>query len=77
MSKMSFTPAQQDAIEADGGSVIVSAAAGSGKTRVLVERLLRHVAEGGDITEYLVITYTKAAAAERRPPFFRYFREGR
>jgi ATP-dependent exoDNAse (exonuclease V) beta subunit len=44
----------------------VSAAAGSGKTRVLVERLMRHVAEGADIDGFLVITYTRAAAAELR-----------
>jgi len=50
-----------------GGELLVSAAAGSGKTRVLVERLLDRVAgEGLDIDRFLVITYTKAAAAELR-----------
>ena len=47
--------------------MLVSAAAGSGKTRVLVERLLDRVTrEGIDIDRFLVITYTKAAAAELR-----------
>ena len=41
MSEMQFTPSQEDAIRADGGAIIVSAAAGSGKTRVLVERVIR------------------------------------
>ena len=50
-----------------GGGLLVSAAAGSGKTRVLVERLLARVeGEGLDIDRFLVITYTKAAAAELR-----------
>ena len=45
----------------------MSAAAGSGKTRVLVERLLNRVEhEGIDVDRFLVITYTRAAAAELR-----------
>ena len=59
-----FTPEQEAAINTSKGPILVSAGAGSGKTRVLVERLLRMLGEGGDITEYLIITYTKAAAAE-------------
>ena len=38
-AKIQFTPAQAAAIQARGGSLLVSAAAGSGKTRVLVERV--------------------------------------
>lgn len=58
---------QQRAVSDDGGAVLVSAAAGSGKTRVLVERLLERVSvRGADIDRFLVITYTKAAAAELR-----------
>ena len=64
MAEFSPTPSQKSAIETSGRSVLVSAAAGSGKTRVLTERLLRSVCEGGNIDEYLVITFTKAAAAE-------------
>jgi ATP-dependent helicase/nuclease subunit A len=64
-----FTPAQFAAITARGGNLLVSAGAGSGKTRVLVERLLRYVSEdedGCDITGFLIITYTRAAADELR-----------
>lgn len=63
-NSFSFTPQQEAAIKTKDGPILVSAGAGSGKTRVLVQRLLRMLEEGGDITEYLVITYTKAAAAE-------------
>ena len=63
----SLTTEQQAAVDNRGGGLLVSAAAGSGKTRVLVERLLARVAgEGLDIDRFLVITYTKAAAAELR-----------
>ena len=64
-----FTPSQRLAIESTGGAVLVSAAAGSGKTRVLTERLIRRVADVErpvDIDRFLVITYTRAAAAELR-----------
>jgi len=63
----SLTEEQQAAVDNRGGGLLVSAAAGSGKTRVLVERLLARVSgEGADIDRFLVITYTKAAAAELR-----------
>ena len=62
----SLTEEQQAAVDNRGGGLLVSAAAGSGKTRVLVERLLARVEEGVDIDRFLVITYTKAAAAELR-----------
>ena len=62
-----LTQEQRRAVEDRGGCALVSAAAGSGKTRVLVERLLdRVVREGLDIDRFLVITYTRAAAAELR-----------
>ena len=62
-----FTEGQTLAIESRGEAVLVSAAAGSGKTRVLTERLMRRVTqEGCDIDSFLVITYTRAAAAELR-----------
>ncbi|MGN1112204.1 MAG: UvrD-helicase domain-containing protein, partial [Acutalibacteraceae bacterium] len=64
-----WTPAQKDAINAKGGSVIVSAAAGSGKTAVLVERVISRVTDPDnktDIDKLLIVTYTKAAAAEMR-----------
>ncbi len=61
-----LTPEQHTAVYDRGEGLLVSAAAGSGKTRVLVERLLARVEEGADIDRFLVITYTKAAAAELR-----------
>ncbi len=69
MSKMEFTPAQQDAIDAAGGSVIVSAAAGSGKTRVLVQRVIKRLTDAESpisADRLLIVTFTKAAAAEMR-----------
>ena len=64
---MKWTDDQLCAIKARGSSLLVSAAAGSGKTAVLVERLLRRIEEERlDITDFLVITYTKAAASELR-----------
>ncbi len=67
--KRNWTPAQTDAINAQGGAVIVSAAAGSGKTAVLVERVLSRItnpASRVDIDKLLVVTYTNAAAAEMK-----------
>ena len=63
-----LTPSQQSAVDNEGGGLLVSAAAGSGKTRVLVERLFRHVLgeEQCHVDDFLIITYTRAAAAELR-----------
>ena len=62
-----LTDEQKKIVDDRGGELLVSAAAGSGKTRVLVERLLDRVTEEGlDLDRFLVITYTKAAAAELR-----------
>ncbi|MGI6153964.1 MAG: UvrD-helicase domain-containing protein [Christensenellaceae bacterium] len=63
---MKRTDKQRRAIEADSRHIIVSAAAGSGKTSVLTERILRLVGRGADIRSMLVMTFTKAAAAEMR-----------
>lgn len=61
-----LTREQRAAVENRGGNLLVSAAAGSGKTRVLVERLMGWVERGEDIDRFLVITFTNAAAAELR-----------
>ena len=62
-----FTPEQQKAIETLDKSVLVSAAAGSGKTSVLVERIISIILEGkADVDEMLVVTFTNAAASEMR-----------
>ena len=64
-----LTQQQRSAVENRGGPLLVSAAAGSGKTKVLVERLLSYLLDETapcQIDDFLVITYTKAAAAELR-----------
>ena len=66
MPEIDATPSQRAAIESRGSAVLVSAGAGSGKTRVLTERLLRYIEDGKDIDGFLVITFTRAAAAELR-----------
>lgn len=64
---MAWSGAQLEAIEARGQNLLVAAAAGSGKTSVLVERIIRRVLSGeGDIDRLLVVTFTNAAAAEMR-----------
>ena len=66
---VTFTPEQQKAIELHGRNILVSAAAGSGKTAVLVERIVQMVCEESrpvDIDRLLVVTFTNAAAAEMR-----------
>lgn len=68
-TKIQFTPAQAAAIEARGGSVLVSAAAGSGKTRVLVERVVGMITDPAHPVEadsLLIMTFTNAAAAKLR-----------
>ena len=61
-----WTQQQQEAIESRGKSLIVCAAAGSGKTAVLVERIVQLVKEGCPIEKMLVVTFTNAAAGEMR-----------
>lgn len=61
---MGFTTEQQQAIEARGTSISVSAAAGSGKTTVMTRRIVERVCQGGDITRILAVTFTRAAAAQ-------------
>ena len=64
-----WTDQQKTAIDLDGCSLLVSAAAGSGKTAVLVERILRLITEGNppaDLDRLLVVTFTRAAAGEMK-----------
>ena len=46
-----YTPSQLKAIETKGKSLVVSAGAGSGKTTVLTERIIRGIIDGGDIDD--------------------------
>lgn len=64
-----WTPEQQQCIKARGGTLLVSAAAGSGKTSVLVERIVRRITDPEaptDVDRLLVVTFTRAAAAEMK-----------
>ena len=67
MANVRFTTDQNNAIVTNGTPLIVSAAAGSGKTAVLVERVMRMIVEGDvNITDLIVVTFTEAAAGEMR-----------
>ena len=67
MATYNLTPQQQAVVDDRGGALLVSAAAGSGKTMVLVERVLKRVTqEQANLDDFLLITFTQAAAAELR-----------
>ena len=67
MSDIKYTPSQEKAIEYNDGNLLISAAAGSGKTAVLTEKIARLIADGKcSADELLVVTFTKAAAAEMK-----------
>ena len=61
-----WTLEQQEAIDKEGTNIIVSAGAGSGKTAVLSERVLRKLKDGVNVNELLILTFTKAAAFEMK-----------
>ncbi len=64
-----WTPAQKKAIESRNGTILVSAAAGSGKTAVLVERVIQRIEDEKNpcaADSLLVVTFTKAAAAQMK-----------
>ena len=63
---MNFTENQQKAITTSGKNIIISAGAGSGKTAVLTERVLRLVKEGIKPNNLLILTFTNAAAKEMK-----------
>lgn len=64
--KANFTSSQQHAITDAGRNILVSASAGSGKTTVLVERVIQKILKGTNVDELLVVTFTEAAASEMR-----------
>ena len=69
MSNVRWTEEQESAITSRDRNLLLSAAAGSGKTAVLVERIIRMVCDVEhpvNITSLLVLTFTKAAASEMR-----------
>ena len=63
---MNWTLDQQQAINEDGINIIVSAGAGSGKTAVLSERVIRKLKQKVNINELLILTFTNAAAEEMK-----------
>lgn len=64
---MKWTKEQQEAIELRGKNILVSAAAGSGKTAVLVERIKRLILEDScSVDRMLIVTFTNAAASEMK-----------
>lgn len=68
MGKISWTDKQQEVIDTRDHNILVSAAAGSGKTAVLVARIVDRITgeNAVDVDRMLVVTFTKAAAAEMR-----------
>ncbi len=68
MPDSKWTEQQEEAISENGTDVLVSAGAGSGKTAVLVERILRKIMRehGADVDRMLIVTFTRAAAAQMR-----------
>lgn len=69
MSTRTWTPQQRQAIEDRGGALLLSAAAGSGKTAVLTQRAVERLADenaGVEADRLLIVTFTNAAAAELR-----------
>jgi ATP-dependent helicase/nuclease subunit A len=75
MSARAWNEHQRRAIDLRGQSVVVSAAAGSGKTSVLTERVLRLIEEGEDLSRMLVVTFTNLAAGEMRGRIYQRLQE--
>ncbi len=63
---MNYTDEQKKAIGARNTNILVSAAAGSGKTGVLTERVISRLKDGDNIDELLILTFTRAAAGEMK-----------
>ena len=78
MAERTWTKEQLDAINAETGTVLVAAAAGSGKTSVLVERIVRKLTDPDrpcPPESLLVVTFTNAAAAEMRQRIYKRLRQ--
>ncbi|MBQ8505336.1 MAG: UvrD-helicase domain-containing protein, partial [Clostridia bacterium] len=65
-NKPTPTPEQQRVIDQRNSNLLVSASAGTGKTTVMIERLTKLIAEGANVQDFVVVTYTKLAASEMK-----------
>ena len=63
---MKLTDRQKQAVESKSRGILVSASAGSGKTTAMVQRIIELIKNGANIGDMLIITFTKAAAADMR-----------
>ena len=72
-----WTDGQREAIQSPARKIICSAAAGSGKTAVMIERIVRMLREGAEPESFLVVTFTNAAASEMKQKIRDRLREGR
>ena len=63
---MAFNKEQLEAINQRDSSILVSAPAGSGKTKILVSRIIKLLEEGYSISDFLVLTFTEAAGNEMK-----------
>ena len=70
-----WTAEQEKAISYDGGDLLVSASAGSGKTTVMLARVLRLIDDGARLRDMLITTYTVSAANDMRAKLARKLRE--
>ena len=73
MADVKWTDSQKQVLDHRGSSLLVSAAAGSGKTAVLVERVIQRICdpnERADIDRFLIVTFTAAAAAEMKAKIY-------
>ena len=69
---LSLTHAQEEAINTKNKTLLVSAAAGSGKTFTLTERIIKRITEdNADISKMLIVTFTKASAADLKTKIFK------
>ena len=64
--KANYTASQQNVIDFRGKNMLVSASAGTGKTTVMIERIVSLIEEGADVSEIVVVTFTNLAAAEMK-----------
>ena len=68
--EINWSDSQKEVINANDDRILVSASAGSGKTTVMIERILRLVKDGVKLSNMLICTFTKASAADMRAKLY-------